>query len=90
MTTKTELIAALAENSGQTKLATTAVLEALENFAFTTLRAGGDFTLTGIGKFSTKATAERNGISPATGQPYSKPAGRKVVFKVTKSLKDAV
>lgn len=90
MTTKSELIAALAENSGQTKLATTAVLEAIENLFATALPAGHEINLPGVGKFSTKATAPRTGVSPATGQPYSKPAGRKVAFKVTKSLKDAI
>lgn len=90
MTTKPELIAALAENSGQTKLATTAVLEALENFVGATLVHGGEVTLPGIGKFSVKDTPPRTGVSPANGQPYSKPAGRKVSFKVSKSLKDAI
>jgi DNA-binding protein HU-beta len=90
MNTKPELIAAIAGDSGQTKLATTAVLESIENIVATTLKAGGVINLPGIGKLSVKDTGARIGRNPATGAPVNIAAGRKVVFKAVKSLKDAI
>lgn len=90
MTTKAELIDGLADDSGQTKLATTAVLEALENMVADLLSQGTEVTIPGIVKISTKATEARVGRNPATGVPINIPAGRKIVFKALKSLKDAI
>ncbi len=54
------------------------------------LSEGEDVSLPGIGKFTVKETAARKGRNPATGEAIEIPAGRKVVFKPSKSLKDAL
>lgn len=90
MTTKSDLIAGLAEDSGQTKLATTAVLEALENIVADLLSAGDEVTIPGIGKFSTKKTVARVGRNPRTGEAVQIAEGTKITFKAAKSLKDAL
>jgi DNA-binding protein HU-beta len=90
MTTKAELIAGLADDSGQTKLATTAVLEALENTVVGILAAGEQVTIPGVGKFSVKNVPARNARNPRTGETIRTEPKTKVLFKAAKSLKDAL
>lgn len=90
MTTKAELIDGIADDSGQTKLATTAVLDALENMVTDLLSQGHEVTIPGIGKLSVKDMPARIGRNPATGAKIDIPASKKVAFKPTKSLKDAL
>lgn len=87
MTTKSELIAGIADDSGQTKLATTAVLEALENIVADMISIGEDIVIPGIGKLSVKDTAARTARNPRTGEPVHVPEGRRISFKPAASLK---
>lgn len=90
MTTKSELIAGIADDSGQTKLATTAVLDALENIVTDMISQGYEVTIPGIGKLSVKDMPARVGRNPATGAKIDIAASKKIVFKPTKTLKDAL
>ncbi|MCU9527600.1 HU family DNA-binding protein [Pseudomonas mosselii] len=87
---KGDLVASVAEKSGLSKanaeLAVNAVLETVTD----TLRQGDSVALVGFGSFSVKATAERKGRNPSTGQPITIAASKKPIFTAGKSLKDAV
>ncbi|TAN50869.1 MAG: HU family DNA-binding protein [Methylococcaceae bacterium] len=54
------------------------------------LADGDEVTLPHLGKFTIKERAARQGRNPATGEAITIPAGRAVVFKPVKALKDAV
>ena len=90
--TKAELIDALigAAKIDLTKAQTAAVLDAINSVLADQLKAGGDVTLPGLGKFAIKQTAERTGRNPATGETMTKPADKQVQVTVAKALKDSV
>lgn len=49
---------------------------------------GGEVTLPGIGKLAVKTTAARKARNPRTGEAIDIPAGRKLVLKPGKEIKD--
>ena len=87
---KSELIGQVAEKTGMTRtgagLAVDAVFGAIEK----ELTAGGDFQLTGFGKFFVKETREKKGRNPATGEELMIAAKKVPKFKPGVSLKTAV
>ncbi|GAN49688.1 HU family DNA-binding protein [Methylobacterium radiotolerans] len=88
--TKNELVAHLAEKSTLKKSQVGAVVEALSDLIHVELRSGRDVIIPDVGRLSVKAVAERRGKSPATGQPYVKPAHKAAKFKPAKALADVV
>ena len=96
--TKAQLFAAISEDTGLTKKEVVSVFEALAAFMRRHLkkRAVGIFTLPGLCKFSVrtkKATRQRKGINPFTGEEAvfkAKPARRIVKMRALKGLKDMV
>lgn len=67
-----------------------AFLDSLSVIATTTLEAGGEVPLPGIGKLSVAACAARAGRNPATGEKIQIAASRKLKFSPTTALKNAV
>ncbi len=64
-----------------------AVLETITD----TLKAGGDVTFTGFGKFSTQQRAARTGVNPRNpGEKVQIPAARVPKFSAGSGLKAAV
>jgi len=55
-----------------------------------TIREGGKISLTGLGTFKVKARKARPGRNPKTGETIAIPAGRKISFKPSLSLKKLV
>ena len=88
--TKNELISAIAEETGKTKINISAILTSLAGVAATTLKAGGDLTLGGIGKLSAAKREAREARNPSTGATIKVPAKTVVKFKVAKDLADTV
>lgn len=88
--TKTELILALSEKTGQNKADTLRFVAALEAVIQEELVQGGEVPLASTGKFKVKTTAARTGRNPATGESVEIPARRKVSFTPAKALKDTV
>ena len=84
---KTELIAAMAEESGLTKTDTE---KAFVHQVEAALKAGEKIQLTGFGRFEVKERAERIGRNPQTKEEVKIPASKAPVFKAGKSLKDAL
>ena len=87
---KTDLISAIAANSGLSKKdsekALTATVDAITN----ALVAGDKVQLVGFGIFDVKDRAARIGRNPKTKESISIPATRTPQFKAGKALKDAV
>jgi DNA-binding protein HU-beta len=88
--TKTQLIAAVAEQSGTDKKAAAAVIDALGTVIVAEVAAGGAVTLPGIAKIYCRARDERMVRNPATGEQVKKPADKQVKVSIAKALKDSV
>ena len=88
--TKSELIAAMAEESGLTKTTTELALSAFATAVTKALQSGDKVQLVGFGTFEVKERGARIGRNPRTKEEIEIPASRVPSFKVGKALKDAV
>lgn len=87
---KTELIAAIAEDTNLSKAdAGRAFDSALEHLSRALVR-GESVQLIGFGTFTVASRAERTGRNPSTGQPITIKASKSPKFSAGKALKDAV
>ncbi len=85
---KSELVSAIAEETGATKVDTAKAVDAFISVVSKTLSSGGDVRLVGFGTFSVasrKATTARN---PRTGAKIQVAASKQPKFKAGKELKD--
>jgi len=87
---KTELISAIAANSGLSKKDSEKALTATVDAITKALIAGDKVQLVGFGIFSVKDRAARTGRNPKTKDEIKIPATRTPQFKAGKALKDAV
>ena len=88
--TKTQLVAALADEMGSDKKTAAAALDAVTAVVTKEVAGGGAVTLPGIGKVYCRARPERMGRNPATGEQLKKPAEKVVKVTIAKALKDSV
>jgi DNA-binding protein HU-beta len=88
--TKLELVNAVAENAGLTKVAAEKTIKAIVDEVTACLKKGDKLTLVGFGTFSTTTRAARKGQNPQTGKKISIPATVSPKFKAGNALKDAV
>jgi DNA-binding protein HU-beta len=87
---KTELIAAIAEDTNLSKAdAGRAFESALENLS-RALARGDTVQLIGFGTFAVASRAERTGRNPSTGEQITIKASKSPKFTAGKALKDAV
>mgnify|MGYP000174324178 FL=1 len=87
---KTELIAAIAAKTGETKKDAEATLNAFVNVVSETLAKGDKVQLVGFGSFEVRKRAARKGRNPRTKEEIKIPASKAPVFKAGKALKDLV
>jgi len=87
---KTELISAIAANSGLSKKDSEKALSATVDAITKALVAGDKVQLVGFGIFDVKDRAARIGRNPKTKEPIDIAATRTPQFKAGKALKDAV
>ena len=87
---KTELIAAIAAKTGETKKDAEATLNAFVNVVSETLAKGDKVQLVGFGSFEVRKRAARKGRNPQTKEEIKIPASKAPVFKAVKALKDLV
>jgi DNA-binding protein HU-beta len=87
---KSELIGAIAEDSGLTKADAGRALDATLSSITEALKAGGSISLIGFGTFSVKARSARTGRNPQTGEAIQIKASNIPSFKAGKTLKDSV
>ena len=88
---KAELIEKLAEKNILSKKQVEDMLDAMIEMITTTIKAGGEVTLTGFGTFSARQRAARMGVNPQN--PTEKiqiPAVMVPKFKAGKALKDSL
>ena len=88
--TKTQLVAALAEEMGTDKKAATGALEAIIGIITREVSAGGAVTLPGVGKIYCRERPEREVRNPVTGETFTKEADKVVKMTIAKALKDSV
>ena len=88
--TKTQLIAAIAEEMDTDKKTATAALEAITGLITREVSGGGAVTLPGVGKFYCRERPERMVRNPATGEQIHKDADKVVKMTIAKALKDSV
>lgn len=87
---KSELIAAIATKTGETKKDAEATLNAFVNVVSETLAKGDKVQLVGFGSFEVRKRAARKGRNPQTKEEIKIPASKAPVFKAGKALKDLV
>lgn len=88
MTTKAEVIATAAETAGLTKSIVTTAVNAFLAQLGSDIISLRKVQIDGLGVFEVKDTAAKVGRNPRTGEPVDIPAGRKISFRPSKSLKD--
>jgi len=88
--TKTQLVAALAEEMGSDKKSAGAALDAVVAVITREVSNGGAVPLPGVGKIYCRERPERMVRNPATGEQMKKPADRQVKMTFAKALKDSV
>ncbi|MCR5790972.1 MAG: HU family DNA-binding protein [Lachnospiraceae bacterium] len=87
---KTELIDAMAKETGLSKKDTEKALKAITDTVAKTLKKNDKVQLVGFGTFETKKRAARTGRNPQTGKEIKIKASVAPVFKAGKGLKDLV
>ena len=87
---RTELVSAIAEQTGATKKSVDEVLSAFIDVVSAELKKGEKIQLVGFGTFETRKRAARKGINPQTKQEIKIPACTAPAFKPGKALKDIV
>ena len=87
---KSQLIDAVAADSGLTKTDSTRAIESLLDTVTRALRKGEEVNITGFGKFSVVKRAAREGVNPRTGERVQIKATDAPKFSAGTSLKQAV
>ena len=87
---KSELIAAIAAKTGETKKSAEANLNAFTDTVAEALVKGEKVQLVGFGAFETRKKAARKGRNPRTKEEIKIPASKAPAFKAGKALKQLV
>ena len=87
---KAELIAAVADKTGESKARAGELVDAVFDVITNTLTRGDEIKLPSFGSFQVVSTAARVARNPQTNQEVKVPAGRRARFKPGKALKDAL
>jgi DNA-binding protein HU-beta len=87
---KSQLIAAVAADSGLSKADSARAVESMLDTVTRTLKKGDDVSLTGFGKFSVIRRAARQGVNPRTGERVKIKASKAPKFSAGASLKQAI
>ena len=87
---KTELVAAMAEQTNLSKKDAEAALKAFVDVVSEELKKGEKVQLVGFGTFEVSERAAREGRNPQTGETMEIKASKTPKFKAGKALKDMV
>ena len=87
---KTELVAAMAEQTGLSKKDAEAALKAFTDVVAEELKKGEKVQLVGFGTFEVSERPEREGRNPQTGETMKIAASKSPKFKAGKALKDMI
>lgn len=87
---KTELVAKIAAETGQSQATVGSVLDGFFKAVSETVAKGGKVSIPGWISFESANTAARTGRNPQTGATINIPAGKRVKVSVGSKLKAAV
>ncbi len=87
---KTELVAKIAAETGETQSTVNTVLDTLFQTVANTVSTGEKVSIPGWISFESADTAARTGRNPQTGESIQIPAGKRVKVSVGSKLKAAV
>jgi DNA-binding protein HU-beta len=87
---KSQLIEAVASDSGLSKTDSARAIESLVDTVTKQLKKGDEVALTGFGKFSVVKRAARQGVNPRTGERVKIKASKAPKFSAGAGLKQAV
>ena len=87
---KSDLVAAIAAKTGDTKKSAEETLNAFVDVVTDALVKGEKVQLVGFGSFEVRKRAARKGRNPQTKEEIKIPASKAPVFKAGKALKDLV
>ena len=87
---KTELVAKIAAETGESQATVGRVLDGFFNAVSGTVAKGGKVSIPGWIAFESANTAARTGRNPQTGATINIPAGKRVKVSVGSKLKAAV
>jgi DNA-binding protein HU-beta len=87
---KTELVEAIAKDSGLTNADARKAVESFITTVEKTLKKGDEVALTGFGKFSVAKRSARTGRNPQTGETVKIKASKAPKFSAGAGLKTAV
>jgi DNA-binding protein HU-beta len=87
---KSQLIEAVASDSGLSKADSARAIESLVDTVTKTLKKGDEVGITGFGKFSVVKRAARQGVNPRTGERVKIKASKAPKFSAGAALKQAV
>jgi len=87
---KTNLVDVVAAETGVAKKTVDAVVSATFDAITAALKGGDKVQLIGFGTFEVKASAEREGRNPKTGETIKIAASKKPAFSASKVLKDEI
>ncbi|MEM7753330.1 MAG: HU family DNA-binding protein [Pseudomonadota bacterium] len=88
--TKTQLVAALADEMDSDKKSASGALDAIISVITKEVSGGGAVTLPGVGKIYCRERPARMVRNPATGEQIHKDADKVVKMTIAKALKDSV
>ena len=86
---KSQLVERMTTDSLSKKDAT-AVFDAVLEVVAEAITSGKSVGLPGLGTFTVKATAARQGVRPGTSEKIQIPAGKKVAYKIALDLKKSL
>jgi len=87
---KSQLIEAVAADSGLTKADAGRAIDSFVGTVSKTLKKGDEVAITGFGKFSVVKRAARKGVNPRTGEPVKIKASKAPKFTSGATLKATV
>lgn len=87
---KSQLIEAVASDSGLTRSDSARAVESVLATVTKTLKRGDEVNITGFGKFSVVRRAARQGVNPRTGERLKIKASKAPKFSAGASLKQAI
>ncbi len=87
---KSQLVDAVAADSGLTKADSSRAIESFLDTVAKTLKKGDEVAITGFGKFSVVKRAARKGVNPRTGEAVKIKASKAPKFSAGAGLKAAV
>jgi DNA-binding protein HU-beta len=83
-----ELVAKLTETHGVSEAQAKSIVDDILKNIVDAAAGGAEVSLPGFGKFKVKATLEREGRNPASGEKIKIAASKKLTFSSARSVKD--